>query len=60
MQRLLIGTISILAIVTCVASASAQDVTRPSRREPTPEIHYPLSADSLKQDDVPQGQLEGP
>ncbi|MEJ7594278.1 MAG: alpha/beta hydrolase-fold protein [Planctomycetaceae bacterium] len=60
MQRLLIGTISALSFMTCVASTSAQDVTRPGRREPKPEIHYPLTADSLKQDDVPQGKLEGP
>jgi enterochelin esterase-like enzyme len=30
------------------------------RRDPEPQIRYPLGADSLEQDGVPKGKLEGP
>ena len=60
MPRLLMKTLAALTIFVSAIPMSAQDATRPKRREPKPEVHYPLTADSLKQDDVPQGKLEGP
>jgi len=60
MQRLLMKTIAALTITVCAIPMNAQDADRIKRREPRPEVRYPLTADSLKQDDVPQGKLEGP
>ncbi|QEG25000.1 alpha/beta hydrolase [Mariniblastus fucicola] len=41
-----------------VTDANAQD--KVERRQPKPEVRYELGADSLKNNDVPQGRLEGP
>lgn len=45
-----------LAVSTCALAQTASS----TRREPQPEIRYPLGVDSLPQDGVPQGKLEGP
>lgn len=60
MQRFFMKTIAAFTIAACAVPISAQDAVRPKRREPKPEVRYSLTADSLKQDDVPQGKLEGP
>lgn len=47
---------TVLGASTC---ALAQTATA-TRRDPQPEIRYPLGKDSLPQDGVPEGKLEGP
>lgn len=53
----LVGVCCLLgAIANPVASQDAPS----TRRDPQPEIRYPLGPDALPQDDVPKGKLEGP
>ncbi|MEZ6063245.1 MAG: alpha/beta hydrolase-fold protein [Planctomycetaceae bacterium] len=60
MRPLLPAFIILLAVTTTPASAFAQEATRPARRDPQPQVRYPLGPDSLPQDGVPKGTLEGP
>ena len=41
-------------------SASAQETESKPRREPQPQVTYPLHEDAKPQDGVPKGRLEGP
>jgi enterochelin esterase family protein len=54
--------LTVAAIMICgCAAVCGQDTDADSpRREPQPQIRYELGADSLTQDGVPQGRLEGP
>lgn len=48
-----------LCYVLCCGSVYAQEGAS-NRRDPQPQVRYPLGPDSLPQDDVPEGRLEGP
>lgn len=48
-----------LMCLACTKSL-AQDATKPTRRDPQPQVRYPLGKDSLPQAGVPKGKLEGP
>lgn len=50
---------SILIFLACT-TLIAQDGSKPTRRDPQPQVRYPLGKDSLQQDGVPEGKLEGP
>jgi len=42
------------------APATAASKSASAKRQPQPQIHYELGADSLKHDGVPESRLEGP
>jgi len=46
----------LFALLLCLSTLEAQDATTPARKPGD----YPLTADSLPQDGVPKGRLEGP
>ena len=48
-----------LGVFCGVAIVAAQD-DAPKRRSPVPQVRYNLGPDSLAQDGVPKGKLEGP
>ncbi len=56
-----IGSVTIAVSLFCSSATNltAQDA-HPTRRDPQPQIRYPLGADSLPNDDLPKGKLEGP
>ncbi len=48
-------------LATCLALCTLSHLSaQESRREPQPEVRYALVGDSLPQDGVPKGKLEGP
>jgi enterochelin esterase-like enzyme len=53
----LLTTIAIA--LTLIAAVRADAQTR-LKRQPQPQVRYPLGADSLPQKDAPKGKLEGP
>lgn len=59
MWRIVQLTVFSLLVVSCSSFVLAQS-ENPERRDPQPEVRYPLGEDSLAHDDVPQGKLEGP
>jgi len=50
----------IAAALTTPDSAALTQGPSSGRREPQPQVRYPLGPDSLPQDNVPKGKLEGP
>lgn len=59
-MRLPFACAALLAAAVLCSAASAQPPTPPARRDPQPQVRYPLGPDSLPQENVPKGRLEGP
>ena len=59
LKQIVMFCVSVLLFLS-VASAHGQETTKAMRRSPQPQVRYALGPDSLPQDGVPKGTLEGP
>ncbi len=59
MSKCLVFT-ALVSCSLCSVSIFAQQTEQAGRRDPVPQVRYELGPDSLPQDGVPKGKLEGP
>lgn len=60
MKSVRLFNLSCSLICVLTGSLLAQNRDNTARRDPQPQVRYPLSSDSLPQANVPKGRLEGP